>query len=95
MAVTLEIGVCDLLPELLTDALILLSALETAGAVSAGTLQSVLYGLYYFCIFIESDSHGNLSFFLFIIHPVSRAGVSFLFSFWCVNAIINEIRTGG
>ena len=36
MAVTLEIGVCDLLTELLADALILLGTLQAAGTVTAG-----------------------------------------------------------
>ena len=57
MAISLEIGVCDLLPELLANALVLLGALETAGAIAAGTLQAVLYGLDHFCIFVQSDCH--------------------------------------
>ena len=58
MAVSLEIGVCDLLAELLANALVFFRPLESAGAVTAGTLQAVLYGLDYFLVFIESDSHG-------------------------------------
>ena len=71
MAVALKIRVCDLLPEFLADALILLGTLEAAGAVATGTLEAVFYGLYHFCVFVQSDSHRNFSFFLFIIHPVS------------------------
>jgi hypothetical protein len=74
MAITLEIGVCDLLTELLANALILLGTLEAAGAITTGTLQAVLYGLDYFCIFVQSDCHGDFSFFLFIISYVSRPG---------------------
>ena len=48
MAVTLEIGVCDLLTELLTDALILFGTLESAGTITAGTLQAIFHGLNYF-----------------------------------------------
>ena len=66
MAVTLEIGVSDLLPKFLTNALILLSALEAARAISTGTLQAVFYGFYHFCVFIQSDSHRNISFFLLL-----------------------------
>ena len=74
MAITLEIWVCDLLPEFLANALILLGTLEAAGAIATGTLQAVLYGLDDFRIFVQSDCHSNLSFFLFIISYVSRPG---------------------
>lgn len=66
MAISLEIGVCDLLPELLANALVLLGALETAGAIAAGTLQAVLYGLDHFCIFVQSDCHMEISFFFLL-----------------------------
>jgi hypothetical protein len=52
VAITLKIGVCDLLPELLANTLILLSTLQAAGAIATGTLQAVLYGLDHFCIFV-------------------------------------------
>ena len=66
MAVTLEIGVCDLLPELLANALVLFGALETAGAIAAGTLQAVLYGFAHLCIFVQSDCHMEISFFFLL-----------------------------
>ena len=62
MAVTLEIGICDLLPEFLANALILLGTLQAARAITTGTLQAVFHGLYHFCIFIESDCHRNSPF---------------------------------
>ena len=52
MAIALEIGVFHLLPELLADALILLGALETAGAIAAGALQTLPDGSDNFLIFI-------------------------------------------
>ena len=57
MAVSLEIGVCDLLTEFLANALILFGTLESAGTITSGTLQAILHGFDCFCIFIESDSH--------------------------------------
>ena len=52
MAIAFEIGIRDLLPELLADALILFRPLQAAGAVTAGTFQTVLDYLYHFRIFI-------------------------------------------
>ena len=52
MAVTLEIRVCDLLPKFLADALIFLRPLQAAGAVPAGTLQTVPHGFDNILIFI-------------------------------------------
>ena len=107
MAISLEIGVSDLLPELLANALVLLGALETAGAIAAGTLQAVLYCLDHFCIFIESNSHGNSPFSFYYnfsvkysgfsgrLVPTFYLGVCFLFSFWHINAIITKICPGG
>ena len=66
MAVTLEVRICDLLTELLANALILFSALKAAGAISAGTLQTILYGLNHFCIFVKSDSHRKTPFFFLL-----------------------------
>ena len=57
MAVALEIRICDLLPEFFTNTLILLCPLQTARAVTAGTLQSLPNRLNHFFIFIQSDSH--------------------------------------
>ena len=52
MAIAFEIGICDLLTEFLADALILLGALETAGAIAAGALQTLPDGSDNFLIFI-------------------------------------------
>ena len=93
MAVALEIGVCDLLPEFLANALIFLGALESAGAIAAGTLQSVLYGLDNFRIFIESDCHRKSPFSFY--YTLSVKGSSFLFSFRRINDIITKICAGG
>ena len=57
MAVTLEIRVRHLLTEFLADALVFLGSFQTAGAVTAGTLQSLPDGLDHFLVFIESDRH--------------------------------------
>jgi hypothetical protein len=84
MAVTLEIGVCDLLTELLANALILFGTLQTAGAIATGALQAFFYGFDHFCIFIESDCHKEISFFfsLYMECQVLRDMIlsSFLFS---------------
>ena len=52
VTIALKIGIGDLLPELLADALILLGALETAGAIAAGALQTLPDGSNNFLIFI-------------------------------------------
>ena len=61
MAVSLELRVCNLLTEFLANALILLSPLQTAGAVASGTLQTVLHHLNSFLIFVKSNSHSFTS----------------------------------
>ena len=55
MAETLEVGVCYLVSEFLTDTLILFRLFKTAGAVSASFLKSLLYGLDYFFILVKCD----------------------------------------
>ena len=57
MAVALEIGIRDLLTEFLANAFVLLGARQTAGAVSAGALESVLDHLDDFLVFIQPNSH--------------------------------------
>ena len=59
MAKTLEIGVGNLLPEFLADALVFLGPFQTAGAVAAGTLQTFFDHLDHFFIVIQSYSHGG------------------------------------
>ena len=61
MAVATVVRVCNLLPEFLADTLVILTALQTAGAVSAGTLQPFLDRLYHFLIFVQSNSHNFTS----------------------------------
>ena len=62
MAETLEIGILHLLPKLLADALVFFRTLQSAGAVSTGTLQTFPNGRYHFLIFIQTNSHVNTSF---------------------------------
>ena len=57
MAKTLEIGVSNLLPEFLADALIFLGALQTAGAIAAGAFQALTDLFHHLLIIIESYSH--------------------------------------
>ena len=75
VAITLEIGVCDLLPELFANALILLGTLQTAGAIATGTLQAFLDCFYDFRVFVQSDCHGNTSF-LFYYSPFVKGGIA-------------------
>ena len=58
MAITREIGISHLLPEFLTDALVFLGALQTAGAVAAGALQAFLDHLDHFLVIVQTYSHG-------------------------------------
>ena len=62
VAVTLKIGVRNLLPEFLTNALIILGTVQPAGAIAAGALQAVPDGLDHFFVFIEPNCHGVTSF---------------------------------
>ena len=52
MAIALEIGIGDLLPEFFADAPVFFGPLQTAGAVAAGTLQTVLDHLNHFLVII-------------------------------------------
>ena len=61
MAVAFKFGVGDLLPKFLADALIIFAALQTAGTVSTGTLQSFPDGLHHFLIFIQPNCHSVAS----------------------------------
>ena len=57
MAIALEIRVCDLLPEFLTDALIVLRPLQPTGAVASRALQTFPNGFYQFLVVIEPNRH--------------------------------------
>ena len=75
MTVAGKVRIGDLLPEFLADALIILGAFQTAGAIAAGALQAVPDGLNHFLVFIEPNCHGVTSFLKTIIgknHPMSR-----------------------
>ena len=62
MAVALEVRVCDLLTEFLADALVILRAFQTAGAITAGALQTFPDSLYHLLILIQPNSHAITSF---------------------------------
>ena len=57
MTVAFEVGIGDLLAKFLANALVFLGALQPAGAVSAGTLQSVPNGLHHFLVLVQPYSH--------------------------------------
>ena len=57
MAKTLEIRVGNLIPELLTDALIFLGTFQTARAITTGALETIFNHLYHFLVIVKSDSH--------------------------------------
>ena len=70
MAIAFEIRIGDLLPELLTDALILLGPLQAAGAITAGAFQSLADFFYNFSHF-HLQIVKNLLFLCFIlIEPI-------------------------
>ena len=60
VAVAFEIRIFDLFPEFPADAFVVLTALQPARTISAGTNQPLLHGIYDILIFIESDFHVNL-----------------------------------
>ena len=62
MAIALEIGIGDLFPEFLADAFVFLSPFQTAGAVTAGTLQALPNGPDHLLILIQPNSHEITSF---------------------------------
>ena len=57
MAEALVIRVGDLLPEFLADALIVLRALQTAGAIPPGAFQPLPDGLNHFLILVQTNRH--------------------------------------
>ena len=61
MTIPLEFRIGNLLTELFANAFIVLRSLQTAGAITAGSLQSLFDGLHHFLIFIQSDCHGTTS----------------------------------
>ena len=57
MTVSLEFGIRDLFPEFLAHALVFFCPLQSAGAVTAGALQSVTDDFNHFLIFVETYGH--------------------------------------
>ena len=57
VTVTLKIGIRDLLPEFLTDALVFLRPFQAAGAITSGPLQTVFDHLNHFLVIVEPYSH--------------------------------------
>ena len=57
MAITGEIGVGDLLPKLLADALIFLRPLQTTGAITAGAGQAFFDSGNHFFIIVQAYCH--------------------------------------
>ncbi len=61
MAIALIAGIRHLRPKLLTDALIVLCPLQTAGAISASAPQSLPDSLHHFLVLIQPDRHISTS----------------------------------
>ena len=64
MAVALKIFVCYLTAKFLAYALVLIGTLRTAGAVSAGSAQPLLYSTHHILVFVQTDfrcSQGHAS----------------------------------
>ena len=57
MAVALEVGISNLLPEFFANALVLFGTLEAARTVSAGALESIPDSLYHLLILIQPNRH--------------------------------------
>lgn len=79
MAVALKIWVFNLRTKLRADALILLCALQTAGAITAGAFQALFDRCNHFFIFVQSDSHTHTLLFLYHTTFVNRGKSSSLF----------------
>ena len=57
MAKSLVVGVRDLFPKLLANALVVLAALQPTGAIPSGALQPVFDLGYHFLVVVESNCH--------------------------------------
>ena len=64
MAVTLEIGVCDLLTEFFANTLVLFCPFPAAGTVASGLLETLFDHLYHLVIRVQFDCHIHHSFLL-------------------------------
>ena len=67
MAITLIVGIGNLLPEFLADAFVFFRSLQTAGTVATGALQTFFDHLDHFFVIIQTYSHGGSHPFGFII----------------------------
>jgi len=70
MAVAVEVRILHLGPEFLANALILLTALHTAGTIAACAFKPLFYGLYHLFVFIQTNRHKTH--FPFIIRSADR-----------------------
>ena len=59
MAISLELGIGNLIPEFLADALVFLGPFQTAGAVAASALQTFFDHLDHFFVIVQTYSHGG------------------------------------
>ena len=62
MTVAFEVGIGHLRPEFLADALVIFVPFQPAGAVAAGALETLFYGVDHFLVFVQSNSHIVTSF---------------------------------
>ena len=90
VAVALEVGVCYLISEFLTDTLVFLGPFKSARTVAASFLKPLLNGCYYIFIFIKGNSRLHkispfsfcdyiiAYFFLFVCNKVTKLKKVFL-----------------
>ena len=57
VTISLKVGICHFLLKILADTFGIEGALDAAGAVAAGALQTVLHHLYNVLILVEPDCH--------------------------------------
>ena len=79
MAEACELRISDLLAEFLTDALVVLCPFQTAGTVTARTLQAVADHLDHFFIIIQSNSHISLTFLCLLKSPDAKRQGKFFY----------------
>ena len=79
MAKTREFRIRNLFTEFLTNALIVLGTFQTAGTVTARTLQAVADHLDHFFIIIQSNSHISLTFLCLLKSPDAKRQGKFFY----------------
>jgi len=57
MTVTLEVRISDLFPEFFANTLVLLAVFQTAGAVTAGALETFPDRCNHFFVFVQPNGH--------------------------------------